>query len=173
MGQRAFGKAGRAAGRPRRRGYAPAMAASSERQIRPVREGIFAGDLGDLATLALAGSRCAECGEVQLGPVVICPACGADQLESTSLSRNGRLWTYTVVRNRPPGDFRGPEPFVPMPVGLVELEDGVRVMSPLAAAEDELHIGMSMRLCVSAFYVDDDGVEVLGFAFSPKGKTSP
>ena len=41
----------------------------------------------------------------------------------------------------PPGAYKGPEPFVPFALGLVELPEGLRVMSPLEGDIDALKIG--------------------------------
>ncbi len=76
------------------------------------------------------------------------------------------LWTYTIVRHRPPGDYRGPEPFEPFGLGLVELPEGVRVMSPIRCVPGALTIGMSLTF-VPYVRVDPDGAEVVVFAFEP------
>lgn len=74
------------------------------------------------------------------------------------------LWTYTVSRHRPPGDYRGAEPFEPYGLGLIELPEGIRVMSPLHGDIDELEIGAAAEF---APYVrrEADG-EVVAFSFA-------
>src|SRR4051812_32345459 len=98
---------------------------------RPVREGILTGDLSQEQTIRLAGSRCKVCGEATLGTSKLCPNCGSDAVEPIELSHRGRVWTYTVVRYKPPGDYKGPDPFVPFAMGLIELPEGVRVLAPI------------------------------------------
>ena len=85
----------------------------------------------------VVASKCKDCGEVGLGEVSSCQNCAGENLEVILLSQNGKLWTYTVIRNRPPGDFKGK---VPMGEGLVELPEGIRVKSPLGGNVDKLEI---------------------------------
>jgi uncharacterized OB-fold protein len=135
-----------------------------------IREDLLTGSLSDLATIRLAGCRCDNCGETSLGRKVQCPNCGRETVHDIPLSPTGTLWTFTVARHRPPGDYRGPEPFSPFGLGLVELPEGLRVLSPLDADVDALRIGMPMRF---APYVrtDPDGREVVAFTFVPVDPT--
>jgi len=132
-----------------------------------IREGLFAGALDALDRVQLAGSSCNACGEVHLGTVHLCPNCGNGSLTSLALHPSGTLWTYTILRFKPPGDFRGSEPFKPRPCGLVELPDGVRVLAPLDIPEEDLVIGMHVRLRASPLYMDDADREVIAFSFAP------
>ena len=66
------------------------------------------------------------------------------------------------------GSDGGTEPadeFRPYAVGFVELHEG-RIEARLAGdAEQELRIGMRMELTVVPFATDEDGTEVLTYAF--------
>ena len=121
--------------------------------------------LEDLSTVRLLGCRCAACGETSLGRKSICPNCGGGRVSEVALADHGSLWTYTVVRHRPPGNYRGPDPFVPFGIGLVELPDGLRVMAPLAGSPDRLRIGMPVRF--QPVLRRDDDREVVAFCFEP------
>jgi hypothetical protein len=70
-----------------------------------------------------------------------------------------------VIRNRPPGDYRGPDPFVPFGEGLVEMPEGIRVLSPLAGDVDKLAIGMKMKFEAYKLYQNADGADVIAFMF--------
>lgn len=131
----------------------------------PIREGLLTGDLLELDAVRLLGSHCDACGETALGRRVVCPQCGGADVRQLPLGARGVLWTYTVIRHRPPGDYKGPDPFVPFGLGLVELPEGVRVLSPLACDIDRLAIGMPF---VFSPYVraDPDGREVVAFSFA-------
>jgi uncharacterized OB-fold protein len=111
----------------------------------PVREGLLSEPLTAPDAVSLMGSRCAGCGETALGVSRLCQNCGSDDLAPMPLSREGKLWTYTVVRHRPPGDYMGPDPFVPFALGLVELPDGIRVFSPIGGDVEALSIGQPLR----------------------------
>ena len=129
---------------------------------RPVRSGLLAGDLSDLASVKLAGSRCNECGEATLGTSNLCPNCGSDNVAPIEMSDAGKVWTYTVVRYKPPGDYKGPDPFMPFAMGLVELPEGLRVLAPIGGDVEAVRIGMDVAFHP---YVRDDGV--VEFNYSP------
>jgi uncharacterized OB-fold protein len=61
-----------------------------------------------------------------------------------NLPRTGKVVTYTVVRV-PPAGFTEQ---TPLPIALVELSNGVRVMVQIGDVEnpDDLSIGMPVRL---------------------------
>jgi uncharacterized OB-fold protein len=111
-----------------------------------VREDLLSTPLTDLDAVRLMGSRCSSCGETTLGRNTTCPNCGKSTMTSLPLSRRGRVWTYTVVRHKPPGDYRGPEPFVPFAMGLVELPEGLRVLAPLDCDVERLRIEQEVEL---------------------------
>ena len=113
-------------------------------QRMPVREGLLSSSLDDLAAVTLLGSRCSHCGETALGVSAVCQNCGSEDLTPIPLGTRGTLWTYTVVRHKPPGDYRGPDPFVPFGLGLVELPEGIRVLAPLGGDVETLRIGQPL-----------------------------
>jgi uncharacterized OB-fold protein len=86
------------------------------------------------------------------------------------LSRRGRLWAWTTQHFPPPSPpYSGPsgKAFVPFGVGYVELAD-VKVETRLTESDpDRLEIGMEMELVLVPFRTDDDGNEVVTFAFRP------
>jgi len=81
------------------------------------------------------------------------------------LSKRGKLWTYTVIRHRPPGQYRGPDPFVPFGEGLVELPEGIRVLTVLDSEIDKIKIGMELELVVYKLYQDEQGNDCIAFKF--------
>lgn len=133
---------------------------------RAVREGLLAGDLADASTISLVGSECADCSEISLATSTLCLNCGSDELTPVALSNEGKIWTYTIVRHRPPGDFRGKEPFEPFPLGLVELAEGIRVMAPLSVPIDDVKIGMNVRFQP---VLRDDNVVAFTYSSSEAG----
>lgn len=127
-----------------------------------IREGLF-----DAGFKNLLGSRCAHCGEVGLGSRTVCANCGKRELEVFPLSSDGSLWTYTVIRHEPPGDYKGPKPFQPYGVGLVELPEGIMVLSVLECDVEKLQVGLPMILKIFSMYQDDDSNDVMTFVFKP------
>ncbi len=114
----------------------------------------------------LMGSRCLVCGRSHFPCTTVCPFCGEDDVEETELSSTGTLWAWTGVTAAPPG-YRGT---VPYGFGVVELPEGLRVITRLTEADpSQLHAGQPMHLVLDALHVDDDGNQVVGYAFAPGG----
>lgn len=140
--------------------------ATAEGGVRdPLREGLLVGPLDDLSQVRLAGCKCSFCGEVSLGEARVCPNCGKDQVKTVALNDQGVLWSFTVIRHAPPGDYRGPKPFAPFGMGLVELPEGLRVLSPIQCDIDDLKIGMPLRF--RAYVRNDPDRDVVTFTFEP------
>jgi len=87
------------------------------------------------------------------------------------LSRRGRLWAWTTQEFPPPSPpYAGPtgQAFVPYGVGYVDLAGEVRVETRLTEMEG-LRTGMEMEIVLVPFRTDDDGNQVVTFAFRPVG----
>ncbi|MFH1032509.1 MAG: OB-fold domain-containing protein [Chloroflexota bacterium] len=133
----------------------------------PIREGLFTEPLTPPEQVKLIGSKCQHCGEVSFGKRIDCPNCASGDLKIIDLSRKGKLWSYTVIRNKPPGDYKGPEPFSPFGLGLVELPEGIRVVAPIAVGIDKLKVGMDLELEIYKLYSNETGNDVMAFKFKP------
>jgi uncharacterized OB-fold protein len=87
------------------------------------------------------------------------------------LDRRGRLWAWTTQDYPPPSPpYAGPtgKEFVPFGLGYVELGGEVKVETRLTeAGADALSTGMEMELVLIPLRTDDEGNEVLTFAFQP------
>lgn len=139
---------------------------SPTNEILPVRQGLVNGGGEESDNVHLLGSKCENCGEVSIGTNPVCLNCGSDQIIQSELSAEGELWTYTIVRHKPPGDYLGPDPFVPFALGLVELSDGVRIMAPLDGDVDSLKIGAKLQL-LPWLLKSGDGQAYRAFKFAP------
>ncbi|MGD0188322.1 MAG: OB-fold domain-containing protein [Roseiarcus sp.] len=138
------------------------------RERAPIRDGLLSGSLSQLDGVRLTGCKCTSCGETSLGKKSVCPNCGRDTVHEAPLSDRGVLWSFTVVRHRPPGAYMGPEPFRPFGLGLVELPDGLRVLSPIQCEVDKLKIGLELRF--KPYLRHDAERDVVAFAFEPVDK---
>lgn len=138
--------------------------------FKTIRDDFFSEPRDDVAKIHLMGSRCRTCGEAFLGDLNACANCQSEALDSIPLGREGKLFSYTVVRNQPPGDYKGAvNPFVPFAVGLVELPEGVRILCRIDAPLDGLKIDMPLTLSVHPYYQNADGETVLSYSFAEKG----
>jgi uncharacterized OB-fold protein len=133
----------------------------------PIAEGVFTWPSDDPQ---LIGSRCGACGIVTFPTQESCPRCASTDMREHMLARRGRLWAWTTQHFPPPSPpYAGPagDDFVPFGVGYVELGD-VKVEARLTEADgDALTPGMEMELVIVPFRRDDDGNEVVTFAFRP------
>lgn len=114
--------------------------------ILPVRQGLVNGGGASSDQVQLLGSKCKICDEVSIGTNAVCLNCGSDQIDGIELGSEGELWTYTIIRHKPPGEYLGPDPFEPYALGLVELPDGVRIMAPIDGDIETLKIGSKVHL---------------------------
>jgi uncharacterized protein len=119
----------------------------------------------------LIGGRCAACSAVTFPKQPSCARCGSPEVDEHLLPRRGTLWTFTTQEFLPKEPYAGGETmetFRPYGVGLVQLDDEVKVEGRLTEADPErLRIGMEVELVIVPFRVDDDGTEVMTFAFAP------
>ncbi len=100
----------------------------------------------------LEAGKCSSCGHISFPPRLICPKCKAKKFDTIRLSDEGTLITFTVVRVA--SDKFSKE--TPFPVGIIELNDGVRVTAQIADADiDELKIGQKLKLVFRK--VQEDG----------------
>lgn len=129
-------------------------------------------EAGDGATLV--GARCPDCSTVVFPRQDVCPACGRGGMRAEDLPTGGRLWGFTVQNFPPKPPFKGPVPFEPFGVGYVDLGDVVVEGRLTLNSPDELHEVDSVSSVLIPAYVDDDGTQVLTYAFSPEeqGNTS-
>ena len=136
------------------------------KKLVPVREGLLSAPLKPLDQVGLLGSKCRKCSEIALGVTQSCPNCTSEDVEVITLSKQGTLWTYTIIRNRPPGDYKGPDnPFQPFGEGLVELPEGIRVLSRLEVDIDKIKIGMKLEFEAYKLYQNSEGNDVIAFTF--------
>ncbi|MHB8680666.1 MAG: Zn-ribbon domain-containing OB-fold protein [Acidimicrobiales bacterium] len=124
----------------------------------PVRDGLFTDEP------RLLGSHCRACGGHHFPRHVVCPYCSSDEVDAVELSPVGRLWAWTAVTAPPPG-YRGEVPFG---FGVVELPEGIRVVTRLTESDPgRLVAGDAMELVLVPLHVDDDGRQVVSYAFAP------
>ncbi|MBX6352530.1 MAG: Zn-ribbon domain-containing OB-fold protein [Thermoflavifilum sp.] len=95
--------------------------------------------------------RCASCGRHVFYPRLLCPHCFSDQLSWVEASGAGRIHTYTVV-HRAFGPFQADVPYV---VALVDLDEGVRMMTRILGDRSSVRIGARVRV---EFVEADEGL---------------
>ena len=138
----------------------------------PIADGLFTVGVDP----QLIGSRCTDCGIVTFPAQDSCPRCGTVSMAEHLLARRGRLWAWTTQGFPPPTPpYLGAagKDFVPFGVGYVELGD-VKVEARLTESDPAVLIpGMTMELVLIPFRTDDDGNDVVTFAFRPVTEEKP
>ena len=92
----------------------------------------------------LVVQRCRRCGLWVHYPRAVCPGCMESDLSFEAVSGRGSVYSFTWA-HRPSGQAFAPR--VPYVVALVELEEGVRLMTTLVDARpDDVAVGRPVRL---------------------------
>jgi hydroxymethylglutaryl-CoA synthase len=112
--------------------------------------------------LGLLGARCVDCGTINTPPSIHphCISCGSAKFVLEPLARHGRVYTFVVNQTMP-------APFVaPLPLAVIDLDDGARVMLQVTDHEGHLDIGSEVELVVRR-YAHERGAPVYGYKARP------
>lgn len=118
----------------------------------------------------LIGSECRKCGATLFPVQDRCAKCSSAEMSQVKLPRRGTLIAWTTQGFPPGAPYAGPtgKDFVPFGVGLVQLEDVVRVEGRLTENDPEkLKFGQEVELIMLPFTTDAEGNEIVTFAFQP------
>jgi len=145
------------------------MSQSTSVRTRPIAEHLFT---WPAAEPRLIGARCADCGARTFPAQAHCPRCTSTAMNEVLLPRTGTLWTWTIQGFRPKSPpYRSDdtvETFEPFGVGYVDLEGELLVETRLTESDPErLVVGAEMELVVVPLYHEEDGTEVVTYAFRP------
>ncbi len=94
--------------------------------------------------------KCSDCGVLRHPPRPMCGQCQSTNWQGIEASGKGTVHSYTILHHPiiPGYDF-------PCPVGLIDLEEGTRIVANIRGCElDEIHIGMKVECMFED--VDDD-----------------
>jgi uncharacterized OB-fold protein len=118
----------------------------------------------------LLGSQCGNCGATTFPVQQRCPRCSSADMAEVKLPRRGTLVAWTTQGFPPGPPYKGPtgKDFVPFGVGLVQLDDVIRVEGRLTENDPaKLQFGQEVELTMVPFTTDDEGNEIVTFAFQP------
>ncbi len=96
--------------------------------------------------------RCGNCGRWANYVRLQCPNCGSRDLSWTRCSGRGALYSYSVLHRASSPAFKEKVPYV---LAIIELEEGIRMMSHLINC-DLAQIEMDMEVEVVFDDLDDD-----------------
>lgn len=99
---------------------------------------------------SLIGLRCKNCGHINFPAREICAKCGKkSEFEPIKLSGKGKIYSYTIIAaGSMPPEFLLQEKYVgSYPVGVIELEEGPKVVAQLTDYKAEkLRIGLEVEV---------------------------
>ena len=114
----------------------------------------------------LEANKCRKCGFVSFPPRLICPQCQNREFEETKLAEEGKVLTFTVIRV-PPRQFVDQAPYA---VGIVELDDGVKLTGQIVDCDfEDLKIGKRVKIEFRKIFDEGEaGILCYGYKFVPE-----
>ncbi|MFD9651716.1 bifunctional MaoC family dehydratase N-terminal/OB-fold nucleic acid binding domain-containing protein [Streptomyces mirabilis] len=142
--------------------YAPARTRSKAARPRPVVNRDNAGFWEGVGRHQLLIQRCGGCGTLRFPWLPGCGACGSPEWDTVEASGDGTVYSYVVMHHPP---FPAFDP--PYAVGLIELAEGVRIVSNVIGVPyDKVRIGMPVRLRFERY---DEGLVLPVFRAGAEG----
>jgi len=110
-------------------------------------------------------AKCTKCGKIFFPPRQVCNGCRGREFKDVTLSPKGTIETFTVIRVAPSG-FEDEAPYA---VGIVKLDDGVKITAQIADCKpDEIKIGDKVRIEFRRVQQDgESGIICYGYKFVP------
>jgi uncharacterized OB-fold protein len=95
-----------------------------------------------LAQRKLMAGKCTRCGKIHLPPRTLCDKCYSQQFTWMEIQGKGKLLTYSVIHIAPQ-QFQQLAPYT---VGIIELENGLKLPGMITVTPDQLHIDMPLTI---------------------------
>jgi hypothetical protein len=116
----------------------------------------------------LWGSKCKSCGALFTGKRMACSRCTSQELEEIRFSREGELYTFTVIYQSFPGI---PVPYV---AATIDLPEGVSVPATVTGLDANNPdptdwLGKKVEMYTEKVYSDREGNDVIAYRFRPVG----
>jgi hypothetical protein len=94
--------------------------------------------------------KCEDCDKHIFYPRALCPHCFSEKVSWKKASGMGKIYSYTVV-HRAFGPFAEQTPYV---VAIVELEEGVRMMTRIIGDRERIAIGKAVTVTFEQIEAD-------------------
>lgn len=107
----------------------------------------------------LLGHKCEKCGKVWFPKLDMCPTCWSDRLAKISLSRVGKLYSYSIIHV---GQKGIKTPYV---IGYVDMPENVRIFAQIDIKPEDLQVGMDVEVVSGIIRLDQDGKPVVSYKF--------
>ena len=143
---------------------------TSEKKTLPVREGLWTTPKSPDEKPSLIGSKCPACGQVYFPrkEKQICIRCQHRGLNDVELSREGKIYSFSIIMQQPTGYYIGKVPYA---YGVIVLSDGVRVRTHFTGCDfNDLKLDMPVELVIEKLGEDEQGNEIMAHKFRPISK---
>jgi len=131
----------------------------------PIKDGLYRIPGSENAEPVLLANRCRSCGEIFFPKREICQNCQERHLEEVELAGRGKIYSFSVVMQKPASHYGGP---VPYSFGWVELPEGVRVQGLFTGCDlDRLEIGLDAEMVMEKISEDEEGNDIVCHKFRP------
>jgi hypothetical protein len=118
----------------------------------------------------LLGSKCGGCGATYFPRDSVChnPDCDAAAMADVNFGPTGKIWSCAIQNYQPPAPVVTEEPYAPYAMGMVDLDDGLRVMTRIDIDDPmKAQVGGEVELVVGKIGADDAGNEIVSWMFRP------
>jgi uncharacterized OB-fold protein len=118
----------------------------------------------------LQGSRCATCKTPYFPKSAVChnPDCDDSRMEDALFGPHGTLWSCAVQDYPPPAPAKFDQPYKPYAMGVVDLDDGLRVLGRMKVNDvSAVKPGLRVGLVVDTLAHDAQGNELVTWKFEP------
>ena len=118
----------------------------------------------------LLGSKCGGCGAAYFPKDSVChnPECEAPDMRDVNFGPTGKIWSFAVQNYAPPLPVLTVEPYEPYAMGMVDLDDGLRVMGRIDIDDPmKCEVGADVEMVVGTLCADDDGNDIVTWMFRP------
>jgi uncharacterized OB-fold protein len=126
------------------------MSVETRAEARTLVCGGGAVEIGPDRIVYLVGGACADCGAIAFPRAPVCSVCMGEDIRSARLPRRGTLYAFSTVHVAPKRWQ------LPMRIGYVDLENGVRVFTHLVG--EDFAVGDAVEPDIAAVGADSSGI---------------
>lgn len=125
-------------------------------QSAPCVPGLF----GEEGGAHVLGSRCTTCKTPYFPKADVCrnPDCEQSVMVEERFGGLGTVWSYSTADFAPPPPHKFDPPFKPYAVGVVDMDNGMRLVGQMVDAPDTVKVGDRVELVIAPLYHEGDAV---------------
>lgn len=123
-------------------------------QSTPCVPGLF----GEEGGAHVLGSRCTSCKTPYFPKADYCrnPDCDHSAMADERFAGQGTVWSYSTADFAPPPPHKFDPPFKPYAIGVVDMDNGLRLVGQMVGAADAVKVGARVELVIDRLYHEGD-----------------